>query len=130
MAARIVYVTLLVRDQEEALRFYTEMLGWEKREDNSTFDPTTRWLTVAPPGQTSVVFLLRKASGAELERVGCQTGGEFMCVLTVDDCQEVYEALQSRGVVFTKPPTPGPFGITTTFEDLYGNLIDLWEPHL
>lgn len=127
MLTQIAYVTILVRDQDEALGFYTEKLGMEKREEDTSI-PGARWLTVAPKGQEGVAFVLRKAEGEELDRVGKQTGGEFFCILLTDNCQKAYGTLQSRGVRFLKPPEELPFGVVATFEDLYGNLLDLWEP--
>ena len=127
MVTQIAYITILVRDQDEALCFYTEKLGMEKREED-TSSPDSRWLTVAPKGQKEVAFTLRKAGGAELERVGNQTGGQFLCILHTDDCHKAYETLQSRGVTFLNPPKELPFGVVATFEDLYGNAFDLWEP--
>lgn len=126
MVTRIAYITVLVRDQDEALRFYTEKLGMEKREEDTSV-PGSRWLTVAPKGQKEVVFTLRKADGAELERVGNQTGRQFLCILDTDDCCKTYETLRSR-VTFLNPPKELPFGVVATFEDLYGNIFDLWEP--
>ena len=129
MITQIAYVTILVRDQEEALAFYTEKLGMEKCEDDATSEPTTRWLTVAPKGQKNTVFTLRKAKESELDRVGKQTGRQFLCILRTDDCRRDYEILVSRGVKFLNSPKEEPFGgWTATFEDLYGNVLDLWEP--
>lgn len=127
MATRIGYITLLVDDQEEALGFYTERMGWEKREDDASL-PGARWLTVAPPGQEEVAFTLRLISEGETERVGRQVGGEFLCTLVTDNLLEVHDALDSRGVTFVRPPQQRPFGLIATLADLYGNLIDLWEP--
>ena len=127
MAIRIGHVTILVRDQDEAFRFYTEKLGMEKREEVTT-PSGSRWLTVAPPGQREVAITLRQPEGADLARVGNQTGGEFVCILHTDDCRRAYESLKARGVRFVRPPQDQPFGVIATFEDLYGNLLDLWEP--
>lgn len=126
MTTQIAYVTILVRDQEEALRFCTAKLGWEKREEDTSV-PGSRWLTVAPKGQEEVAFTLRKADEAELGRVGNQTGRQFLCILRTDDCRRAYETLRSHGVRFLKPPEERPFGVVATLEDLCGNLLDLWE---
>ncbi|MEW6232790.1 MAG: VOC family protein [Chloroflexota bacterium] len=127
MITQIVYLTILVRDQDEALRFYTEKLGMEKREEDTSI-PGSRWLTVAPKGLKGMEFALQKADEVELERVGNQTGQHFLCVLRTDNCREEHETLQSRGVRFLRPPEERPYGVVATFEDLYGNLFDLWEP--
>ena len=123
---QIAYITLLVHDQEDALRFYTEKLGWEKREEERSADGGL-WVTVAPHGQKEVQFTLRKAEGGELPLVGKQVGKEFLCTLLTNDCQKEFEALRSRGVGFPQPPRTVPFGILATLEDLYGNLLDLWQ---
>ena len=57
MIQKLAHVTVLVKDQEEALRFYTEKLGLEKRQDDRMGD--FRWLTVAPPGQPDVAIVLQ-----------------------------------------------------------------------
>ena len=62
MIQKLAHVTVLVKDQEEALRFYTEKLGLEKRQDDRMGD--FRWLTVAPPGQPDVAIVLRAKIGA------------------------------------------------------------------
>lgn len=127
MHMHIGYMTLLVRDQDEALRFYTDKLGWEKREDDTSV-PGARWLTVAPPGQKDVAFTFRQAEGPDLERVGRQVGGDFLCVLLTDNARRAYEALRSRGVRFVEPPSERPFGVIATFEDIYGNRLGMWQP--
>jgi predicted enzyme related to lactoylglutathione lyase len=126
MNIQIAYITVLVRDQDEALRFYTEKLGMEKREEDTSTD--SRWLTVAPPGQKEVAFTLRQATGADLARVGDQTGTDRLCILLTDDCRQAYETLRSRGVEFVLPPVERPFGVIADCKDLYGNVLGLWEP--
>ena len=77
MITKLGHVTILVRDQDEALEFYTEKLGLEKRTD-VPFGPGMRWLTVAPKGQREVAIVLQQPGGyhdeatrkAMLERVG------------------------------------------------------------
>jgi len=59
---KLVFVTILVRDQEEALRYYTQVLGFEKRKD--ILREGSRWLTVAPPGQTEVEVVLQETGWA------------------------------------------------------------------
>jgi predicted enzyme related to lactoylglutathione lyase len=125
-------VTILVRDQEEALTWYIEKLGFEKRADQM-FGPDMRWLTVAPKEQTDLEILLQKPvvalhgeSGVQelLERVGENT----TWVLQTDDCRNTFEELEARGVHFTSEPEVMPWGISAVFEDLYGNPFNLLEP--
>lgn len=105
-------VTIAVRDQEEALEWYTGMLGFEKRMDQS--GAGFRWLTVAPPQQAEVEFLL--ASWFP-DRVGKNA----TWVLSTRDCQGGYEELKSKGVEFEHGPEARPWGIEAVFVDLYGN---------
>lgn len=105
-------VTIAVSDQDEALHWYTEMLGFEKRMDQS--GQGFRWLTVAPPQQGEVEFLL--ASWFP-DRVGKNA----TWVLSTRDCQGGYEELKAKGVEFEHAPEARPWGIEAVFADLYGN---------
>lgn len=119
MLTKLSVVTILVRDQDEALQFYTEKLGLEKMDD-MMFGEGERWLTVTAPQQKDLqIFLARADSfGMDLiEHVGRAPAWAF----ATDNCQETYETLIARGVKFTAPPTAKPYGIEATFEDLYGN---------
>ena len=132
MITRLIRVTILVRDQDEAVRFYTEKLGLEKRAD-VTFGPGARWLTVAPQGQTELEIVLQQPAvalhgeeGAEqlLARVGQGTTWVF----STDDCRATYERLRARGVKFISPPQEQMYGVEALFEDLYGNRFSLLSP--
>jgi len=105
-------VTIAVRDQDEALEWYTEMLGFEKRMDQS--GDGFRWLTVAPPQQAEVEFLL--ASWFP-DRVGKNA----TWVLSTRDCQGGYDELKAKGVEFEHGPEARPWGIEAVFVDLCGN---------
>jgi len=105
-------VTIAVHDQDEALEWYTQMLGFEKRMDQS--GEGFRWLTVAPPQQAEVEFLL--ASWFP-DRVGKNA----TWVLSTRDCKGGYEELRSKGVEFEHGPEARPWGIEAVFVDLCGN---------
>ncbi len=125
-------VTILVRDQEEALKFYTEKLGLEKRADG-TFGPGIRWLAVAAKGQSEPEIVLQKPNpmihGEEgAKALDSRIGQGTTWVFTTDDCAKTYEELQSRGVVFSSPPQQRPYGLEAIFEDLYGNAFSLVQP--
>ena len=109
---RVSTVTIAVRDQDEALVWYTEKLGFEKKMDVRS--PEFRWLTVAPAQQVDVEFLL--ASWFP-DRVGKNA----TWVLSTRDCQGGYEELKSKGVEFSQKPELRPWGIEAIFSDLYGN---------
>ena len=129
MITRITHVTLLVRDQDEALRFYTEKLGFEVATDMSMPDCGMRWLTVRPKGQTGLELTLMPADTPEKQAaVGKQAGGHLLFVVATDDCQKEYERLKAAGVKVAAPPKEQPWGIETQFEDLYGNGFDLLQP--
>jgi predicted enzyme related to lactoylglutathione lyase len=124
MLTKLAVVTILVRDQDEALRFYTEKLGLEKMDDMS-FEGN-RWLTVTAKNQKDVQIFLQKADsfGSDLtNQVGKATNWAF----STDNCREDYETLKGRGVKFTSEPKEQPWGIQAVFEDLYGNIFSIVE---
>jgi|CZKL01.1.fsa_nt_gi predicted enzyme related to lactoylglutathione lyase len=109
---RVSTVTIAVTDQDEAFQWFTGMLGFEKKMDVRS--PEFRWLTVAPPQQVDVEFLL--ASWFP-DRVGKNA----TWVLSTRDCQGGYDQLREKGVQFSEAPTVHPWGIQAVFSDPYGN---------
>lgn len=109
---RVSTVTIAVADQDEALTWFTEKLGFEKKMDVRS--PQFRWLTVAPPQQVDVEFLLASWFPDRI-------GKNATWVLSTRDCQSGYEELKSRGVEFSQKPEVRPWGIEAIFADLYGN---------
>jgi catechol 2,3-dioxygenase-like lactoylglutathione lyase family enzyme len=130
MLKQLSYVQVWVHDQDEALRFYTEKLGMELREDVTVPEMGNfRWLSVGVPGQDDVAITLMDIPGPpvfeEETRQKIQdllargaSGGLFF---TTDDAQTAYEQLKSRGVEFTQEPTEQPYGIDAGFRDPSGN---------
>ncbi|WP_245552928.1 VOC family protein [Brevibacillus massiliensis] len=121
------HVTILVKDYDEAIRFYTECLGFVLLTDNS-FGNGMRWVTVAPSqnNETAIVFV--KADTAEkLERVGSQAANHVLLVLQTDDCLRDYRMMKAKGVHFFGEPKTVPWGVEVVFEDLYGNRFDLLQ---
>lgn len=127
-------ISILVEDQDEALRFYTEKLGLEKRAD-VTFGPGMRWLTVAPKSQRKPEIALaipdaslhgkqRIQKDMEHQGISRNVSGVF----DTDDCCKMYSTLLSRGVKFVCPPTKQLYGTEAVFEDPYGNMFSLLEP--
>lgn len=128
MTRRIVQVAIVVRDYDEAIRFYTDQLGFVLLEDTSLSE-TKRWVRVAPPESTGAELLLARAANAEqASRIGNQTGGRVFLFMETDDFRRDYDALRRRGVRFVREPRDEPYGTVAVFEDLYGNLFDLIEP--
>ena len=119
--------TLVVRDYDEAIAFYTGALGFELREDTALGDGK-RWVVVGPPGARTGL-LLAKADGPEQEaRAGDQTGGRVAFFLHTDDFARDHERMRAAGVRFEEPPRHEPYGTVAVFRDLYGNRWDLIEP--
>jgi predicted enzyme related to lactoylglutathione lyase len=128
MSIKLGNVTILVRDYDEALRFYTEVLGFEKRSDQQ-YDRSARWVTVAAPGQDVQIVLLRPEPAMHGEaRAHAMTeriGQNPTWVLVADDCRRTFEQYAARGVQFTEPPKEMPWGTQAAFKDLYGNAYAL-----
>ena len=119
---RVLRVTVRVRNQEEALGFYTDKLGFEKRAD-MPMGPGQRWITVAPKGQDTPELVLQPADwfeGEERQQHSGLVGKDPTIVFQVDDCQATYEKLQARGVEFSLSPTDRGYGIEADGKDLYG----------
>ncbi|HZT03772.1 MAG TPA: VOC family protein [Steroidobacteraceae bacterium] len=121
-------VALLVRDYDEAIRFYVDTLDFELLEDTFIPAQNKRWVLVAPPGSTESRLLLARAANPEQEaRVGDQTGGRVFLFLHTDDFWRDYRRYRERGVVFVREPKVEPYGTVAVFEDLYGNRWDLLQ---
>ncbi len=121
-----------VKDQDEALRWYTEKLGFEKRQDDASTIPGFRWLTVAPKGQSEPEIVLGRPDPQMMGEAGAeeairQIGSNPTWVLDTDDCRTAYRELSSRGVKFTSPPEEAPWGVSAVFVDLYGNSYNIVE---
>ncbi len=125
-------VSVLVNDQDEALQFYTEKLGLEKRID-VTYAPGMRWVTVAPKGQRKPEIALAKPdavlhNAAYLKESKERTGHGIAWMFDTDNCRQSYETLLARGVTFITTPTKQLYGIEAVFADPYGNIFSLLEP--
>lgn len=128
MKQRIVNITMLVSDYDEAIKFYTEILDFELVEDTQ-MSPTKRWVLIAPPNDNSCRLLLAKATNdAQKSRVGDQTGGKVFLFLHTDNFQRDYDNLLANEVRIVKKAREEDYGKVLVFADLYGNLIDLIEP--
>jgi catechol 2,3-dioxygenase-like lactoylglutathione lyase family enzyme len=127
---RISFAGVWVHDQDEALAFYTEKLGWELRADVTLPElGGYRWLTVGPPDQPDVSMLLNAIPGppvldeatSEQIRSVMAKGWGGNVLLTTDDVHRSYEELKARGVEFSQEPTQQPYGIDAGFRDPSGN---------
>lgn len=126
---KIAHVTLVVKDYDEAIAFYTKKLDFKLVEDKK-LDETKRWVILAPPGGQECCLLLAKASNDnQRSRVGDQTGGRVFLFLFTDDFRRDYNKMQNRGIHFVRAPKQEEYGTVAVFADLYGNLWDLLEPN-
>ena len=133
---KIASAQLWVHDQEVALKFWTEKVGMEVREDVSLPEMGDfRWLTVGPPGQDEVSIVLMAVPGEPM--LDPATHGQILDLaakgfagtvfLTTEDCQASYEELSERGVEFTEAPFRQPYGIDSGFRDPSGNSVRLTQ---
>ncbi len=132
MIEKLRLTTRFVDDQDEALRFYTDDLGLEKKADE-VFGPDndTRWVTVAPEQDDTVEIVLESPDWhedkEEIDRRAAMIGNQPALAFTVDDCHATYETLRDRGVEFVSEPKEQPYGIEAVANDLYGNGVVLVE---
>ena len=136
---KIANAQVWVHDQEEALAFYTEKLGFEVRSDVTLPEMGDfRWLAVSPPGQEDVSIVLMAVPGPPvMDESTTQQVEDLMAkgfasgvFLTTDDCHAEYERLKARGVEFTEAPEERPYGIDCGFRDPSGNSFRLTEVKL
>lgn len=120
-------VTLVVRDYDEAIAYFTHALGFEVVED-APREAGKRWVLVRPPGSGGACLLLaRAATAGQTSRVGDQTGGRVAFFLHTDDFWRDYRLMRSRGVRFEEEPREEVYGTVAVFADLYGNRWDLLQ---
>jgi catechol 2,3-dioxygenase-like lactoylglutathione lyase family enzyme len=124
----LAHVTLLVRDYDEAIAFFTHALAFRLIED-TPLGEGKRWVLVAPQGSVATSLLLARASTPEEEsQIGHQAGGRVFLFLYTDDFGRDYKAMRNRGVTFAEAPRMEAYGTVAVFKDLYGNKWDLLEP--
>jgi catechol 2,3-dioxygenase-like lactoylglutathione lyase family enzyme len=123
---KIVLTSVLVDDQQKALEFYTDVLGFEKKQDVPVGD--VRWLTVVSPQDRDGTELLLEPDAhpaAKSFKQALVEDGMPYASFGVDDVKADFERLSGRGVRFTQPPTAmGPV-TTAVFDDTCGNLIQI-----
>jgi uncharacterized glyoxalase superfamily protein PhnB len=131
---RISNAQLWVHDQDEALAFWTDKVGFEVREDVTVPEMGNfRWLSVGPRDQEQIAVVLMAIPGppvmdaATSAQVAELTAKGFASTifLTTDDAMKSYEELSARGVEFTEKPTEQPYGIDCGFRDPSGTSVRL-----
>jgi predicted enzyme related to lactoylglutathione lyase len=136
MLTQLKYAQVWVHDQDEALAFYTEKLGFEVREDVTVAEfGNFRWLSVGIPGEDVAITLMAVPGPPVFEE---ETRGMILDLLArgaagglffgTDDCRATYEELRAKGVEFTQEPTEMPYGIDAGFRDPSGNHFRMAEP--
>ncbi len=128
MIVGLAHTALLVREYDEAKKFYCEKLGFRLAED-TILAKGKRWVRLSAPGsQGSDILLSRAANEAQLKAVGNQTGGRVLFFFHTDDFDSDYEKFRKLGIEFLEGPLVQPHGKVAVFKDLYGNRIDLIQP--
>lgn len=128
MKQDIVHIALVVKDYDEAIRFYTEKLHFELIEDSYQPEQDKRWVIISPPNSRGTTILLARASNPEQEDfIGNQSGGRVFLFLNTDDFWRDYHQMVENGIEFVRPPKEADYGLVAVFKDLYGNLWDLLE---
>jgi catechol 2,3-dioxygenase-like lactoylglutathione lyase family enzyme len=128
MKQTIAYVSVVVKDYDEAIKFYTEKLHFLLVEDTKLSE-SKRWVLIAPPDTEGCCLLLAKAVNDEQNsRIGNQTGGRVFLFLNTDNFLRDYQNLIDKNVKIVRGPSIESYGTVAVFEDLYGNLWDLIEP--
>jgi catechol 2,3-dioxygenase-like lactoylglutathione lyase family enzyme len=134
MVQKMSHATLYVKDQQKALDFYRDKLGFRVSND-VTMEGGFRWLTVQPPGQSDLeIVLMEPKAGMMFDEATVQAfrtlldrnlmgGGVF----DTDNCRQTYEELKSKGVEFLQPPEDRFYGIEAIFRDDCGNWFSLTQ---
>ena len=120
-------VTLVVRDYDEAIAWFTKCLRFTLLEDTPLGDGK-RWVRIANPGHGAALLLAKAVGDPQVAAIGNQTGGRVGFFLIVTDFGEMFSHMQRNGVVFEGEPRTEPYGQVIVFQDLYGNRWDLLGP--
>jgi catechol 2,3-dioxygenase-like lactoylglutathione lyase family enzyme len=132
MITNVSLVTVWVTDQDEAKKFYVDVLGFEERADATMGD--FRWVTVGHPTQPELELTLMVPGPplddemAEVVARSLANGRMGGVGLTVDDCRRTYDELSAKGVEFPQPPSDRPYGVEAVMRDNSGNWLVLVEP--
>ncbi|HEY1140246.1 MAG TPA: VOC family protein [Lysobacter sp.] len=128
MTQHLANIALVVADYDEAIAWYTQVLGFTLLQDIDMGDGK-RWVRIAPPGSNGGTALLLAQANTEAQRtrIGDQVGGRVGFFLHTDDFARDHAAMSERGVRFAEEPRHEPYGTVAVFVDLYGNRWDLVE---
>ncbi len=124
-------VVVVVNDYDSAIEFFVEALGFELMQDApaATKDGRPkRWVVVRPPGASTGILLARADGERQAASVGDQVAGRVGFFLRVDDFDEAYNRMETKGVEFVTAPRVEPYGRVAVFLDVAGNRWDLLGP--
>ena len=135
MIRRMSHATIFVNNQDEALAFYRDTLGFQVHTD-AMVGADFRWLTVNAPEQPDFeIILMEPKAGMLMDE---PTAGQLRAIMAkgvlgagvfdTDDCRGTYEELKSKGVQFVSEPAERPYGIEAVFKDNSGNWFSLTQP--
>jgi quinol monooxygenase YgiN/uncharacterized glyoxalase superfamily protein PhnB len=127
MENHINQISLVVKDYDEAIAFYTQKLHFDLIED-TVLSETKRWVVVAPKKSQCRLLLAKATNEAQLNCVGNQTGGRVFLFLNTDNFEREYQNLITNTIQIVREPSQESYGKVAVFQDLYGNLWDLIEP--
>ncbi|WP_192348752.1 VOC family protein [Algoriphagus sp. Y33] len=128
MLTKVIKITILVNDLEEAKNFYVNKLGFSAVSD-MVFSAEWRYLTVAPKKDNATVFEVLKAETPEQKKqVGKQAGGQVLVMFESDNIIDDFNRMKAKGIVFNGEPAEVPEGKGVGFKDLYGNQFDIYQP--
>lgn len=127
MSRALTAVSLLVREYDEAIEFFTQALRFALVEDTA-LGGDKRWVVVSPGARGANLLLARAATEEQRAFVGNQSGGRVFLFLHTSDFRADHEHMKSCGVQFLESPREESFGQVVVFQDLYGNKWDLIQP--
>jgi len=126
MTMKITHLTYLVRNYDDAILWFTGVLGFALVED-SDLGGGKRWVLVGPKEGGVRLLLGKAASPDQAAHIGKQGGGRVFLFLETEDFSRDHDAMKARGVKFLEEPRHEAYGWVAVFEDLYGNRWDLLE---
>lgn len=135
MIRKLSHATIFVNNQDEALEFYREKLGFKVHTD-AMVGEHFRWLTICTNDQPDFeIILMEPKPGMLMDEETSQSLRAIMAkgvlgagVFNTDDCRGTYEELKAKGVQFLSEPTERPYGIEAVFKDNSGNWFSLTQP--
>jgi len=136
MIRRMSHATIFVKNQDEALTFYRDKLGFEIHTD-AMVGEDFRWLTLNTKNQLNFeIILMQPKPGMLMDEATARQLLEIMAkgvlgagVFNTDDCRGTYQELKSKGVEFISEPAERPYGVEAVFRDNSGNWFSLTQPN-